>query len=352
MRMRGVGVSLVLLGVCASAWAEQDFYGIRMRNEAWARYMVLQEKSAIYVDDLLEGPILDHVVHAEGSAKPLEEGRLEFRITVFNDAGADLAAGYEDRDFFIVTKSGKKYSLVDTQEDIVSVPARSKATFTPSSGNLVLKNSDIEMIGVSFELGSTYVFLFPWSRKEAVTKLISPPPPAEPIEDGKRGPEFKREKSKSKQDFWSWLSSHKKNKDVKPIGKQPPPVPAPSPMGAAPAGRAPEPAGSESREKLDRAIQNFKYVPSDGDDETPSALGPPVRSNAEVISYDSQYQFLTLNLGQRDGLQPNMTLSVLRDGQLVAKAKVRQVRAAVAAASVLPETARGEVRAGDRIAFG
>ncbi len=351
MNKRWVWVSLVFLACSSSARAEQDFYGIQMRNEAWARYMVRQEKSEVYVDDLVEGPILSHVIHAEGSAKPLDEDKLDIRITVFNDSTKAIPAEYNLRDFYLYTSAGKKYSLVDTQEEIVRIDPRSKATFTPSAGNLVLKNSEIEMVVVSFDLGQTQLFLFPWSKKDAINKLVSPLPPELPLEEPTQ--EFKRAagKTSSKKDLWSWLASKKKNKSPRRSDQ---PIQAAS-VEAAPAARAPEPAGSGSDERLHRSIKNFVYEPSDGSAGVPEEeqmLGPTVGGDAQVISFDREYNFLTLNLGERDGLKRNMTLSIVRDGKLVAKARVKQVRAAVAAATLLPETMHGEVRAGDRISFG
>jgi hypothetical protein len=76
---------------------------------------------------------------------------------------------------------------------------------------------------------------------------------------------------------------------------------------------------------------------------------PDTRSEAYVIGYNKAYNFITLNMGSKDGLKKNVTVAVVRDGKLVAKARIKQLRESVAAATVLPGTLRSDIQAGDQI---
>ena len=68
-----------------------------------------------------------------------------------------------------------------------------------------------------------------------------------------------------------------------------------------------------------------------------------------MVGFDKEYGFITLNIGKRDGLRKNTLVAVMREGRLVAKAKVRQLRDAFSAATVI--SSRGEIRPGDKIAL-
>jgi hypothetical protein len=346
MKKRSSWVFGVCLLVSTSAWAEQDFYGIQMLNEDWARELALGQGPLADHEDLRDGPALSHAVRGEAFLKPLGQDRLDFSVTVYNDSGRAIASEYDLRDFFLYTSDGKKYPLLDTDEDSpLSIEPGSKAVFTPSLGNLRLKNSEVQMIQCSFDLGDTRVFLFPWSMKDKVSKLVSPPAPVTPPKEKVGlGPK----KKTPKRNFWDWPPAKK----TSPGANEKEPVkPTAVEKAAAPSARAPQPAGSQAR--LDSAIRNFVYVPADGKNEPalPSSPSVPSRGEARVIDFNKEYNFITLNLGQNDGLQNNMVVSVVREGRLVAKARVKQVREAVAAAALLPETVRSDVRAGDQIAF-
>ena len=61
---------------------------------------------------------------------------------------------------------------------------------------------------------------------------------------------------------------------------------------------------------------------------------------------------MTLNAGSRDGLRGDMVLDILRDGRMIAKARVKQIREAVSAATVLPEFFRADIKSGDQVSLG
>ena len=365
---------LLFLFVSARAFAEQDFYGIQFANEKWARALILKQGEPD-MEELASGPILNHSIRAEASLKETEDNHIAFNVTVFNDMDSSISVDYRFRDFYILTKDGRKYSLVDTEEDLPStLDGRSKMSFAPSFGNLTIRNNDVEMVVCSFDLGRIKVVLLPWSKKEAVAKVVSPEPPPmavveEPAATPKKGvkkvsppkkksvPESGPRVKTPKRNFWDWLALDKDApKDLRKAPVMPTavekrsasPVPAPAPE-------------LKPEEKLNQAIQNFKYVPSDNSaGSAPASYSAPVsapanasavREEAHVIGFNKLYNFVTLNLGKQDGLQKNAMLSIVRDGKVLAKARVKQIRDGVAAASVLPDSVRGEIKAGDGVAF-
>jgi len=374
MKNRALWLSALFILFSASAWAEQDFYGIQMRDEEWAKALVLNSGNPD-PNDLLAGPVLNHLIHAEASLKEIADRHLSFRMTVFNDTNQIVPVDYHLRDFLVYTREGKKYSLIDIEEDLPSfIDPRSKASFAPSFGNLTLSNSDVQMIVCSFDLGKTKVILFPWSMKDKVSKLVSPEPPPPPVKPEKKRTQRKDAPHKEpqkmeavpekgprvktpKRNFWDWVGLGNKDRVTPEELKRAPVMPTAveAPVPAAAAGRAPGGELSlETQKKLDRAIESFKYAPA-GNVATHSAsvtaASAAPRSEAQVIEFNRSYNFVTLNLGEQDGLQNGTTLSIVRGGKLVAKAKVKQVRPAVSAATLLPGTVRSEVRAGDAVSF-
>ena len=367
---RSAYIALFFILISGGAQAEQDFYGIQMKDEAWARALVLNQGSP-NTADLFEGPVVNHAIHAEASLKEVADRRIHFLLTVFNDSSAQVPIDYHLRDFQVYTREGKKYSLIDTEEDLPAfIDPRSKMSFAPSFGNLSLSNSDVEMIVCSFNLGKTRVILFPWSKKDRVSKLVSPSAPPAPVSQEKkrvsRG-EPKKERPEPRQgprvktpkrDFWDWLALGNKDRVTPEELRRAPVMPTAvdAPVPAVAGGRAPGgDLSPETQKKLDQAIQGFVYAPAgtvSASSSVASETDPQTaRSEARVIDFNRPYNFVTLNLGEQDGLKNGTTLSIVRDGKLVARAQVKQVRAAVSAATLLPGTARSEVRAGDVVSF-
>ena len=337
--------SLLLL-LPTACRAEQDFYGIQMKNELWAQNLVLGTGPTADSQDLTEGPVLNHAIHAEASLRAAGDERLDFRVNVVNDSASEISSDYRYRDFFIYTKDGRKYSLIDENEDsrLNTVGPKSSRIFSPSLGNLKIYSEDVRMVSCSFDLGKTQIFLFPWSRKEEINRLTSPAPPPEPV---KPSPPV-RHKAKPSQ-------------DSAPLVK-------PAPVNTIPSVASVPQTQPSSRARLDQAIKNFVYKPASERVPEPqeSAASPrqtavppahvespseDAHSEAHVINVDKKYNFVTLNMGSKDGLKQNMAFNILRDGKTVAQAKVKQLRDRVAAAILLPGTVRSEVRPGDKIAL-
>src|SRR3989338_5863507 len=108
-------LSLALL-FPVSAYAEQDFYGIHMKNEVWARNLVLKQGEAD-PQELWQGPVLNHAVRGEASLKEITEKHLDFKVTVFNDSDVPVQADPNLRDFIVYTRDGRKFPLIDEDED-------------------------------------------------------------------------------------------------------------------------------------------------------------------------------------------------------------------------------------------
>ena len=362
-------LSALFLLTAASASAEQDFYGIQMKNERWAKNLVWNAAPAANQADLLEGPVLSHDITAEASLKEIADERIDFRVTVFNGSFVPISTDYHFRDFFITARDGRKYPLIDSQtrSELDIIEPKASVTFNPSLGNLRLKNKDVMLIECSFDLGKTKVFLFPWSQKDVVSKLLSPPPP-EISETGTRGRGTSQESSKAKwktpkRNFWERLSGHKTHKaarkGVSPESSGPPPASKRASMNPQAAPQAPAPSGARTPNRLEDAIKNFVYVPANTTGQvartlTGSAANAPgagPRAEAHVIGFNKTYSFVTLNVGSRDGLRDNMVLSILQNGRTVAKARVKELREAVSAAALIPETVKAEIRPGDQVSL-
>lgn len=308
---------LLLSTVCC---AEQDFYGIQMKNELWAQNLVLGTGPQADPKDLNAGPILSHQIHAEASLKPLTDNRLDFQVNVINDSRMPIVSDYRYRDFFIYTRDGSKYSLIDGEDNprLDSIEPKSSRVFNPSLGKLNIQNDQVRMIRCSFDVGRIQIFLFPWSKKEAVARLVSP----EPL------PELQAQNAK-------WLRKSDKERVS---------------------------SASPTRERLNQAIKNFIYKPASvanapiqpqnnrSADENLAAV-PEIRAEAHVISYNKTYNFITLDIGLEDGLRQDMAVSILRNGKTVAKAQVKRLRDNFAAAILLPGTIQTEIHPGDKISF-
>ena len=340
MRARCALAVLSLLLCASTALAEQDFYGIKMRNDLWARNLVLNAGPKADDKDLFQGPILDPTVFAEALVRPSGD-HTEFMLNVVNNSPQAIPTEYDARDYFLYLKNGKKIPLIDpeAQANLVSVEPKKSMQFTPSLGNLKVRSDEIRMIECSFDLGRTRLFLFPASYKKAINALKNPPLPLVPAKGAKAAP----------RNFWEWMG-------MKPKASKVPSA---------------DPGGAGTRDRIDKAIHDFKYVPTpaplapapassaiarkekniDRELVVPSTPPEAVRTEARVIEYNKTYNYITLNLGARDGLYPDMLLNILRNGRLVAQARVRQLRDDVSAAAILPEFRTSDVRPGDLVAF-
>ena len=72
-----------------------------------------------------------------------------------------------------------------------------------------------------------------------------------------------------------------------------------------------------------------------------------------VLAYNQAYNFVVLNLGARNGVEPNSEMLVLRDGTLIGKIRVSSVEPATAIADIMTNSlARGvQVQPGDSVIY-
>jgi len=73
-----------------------------------------------------------------------------------------------------------------------------------------------------------------------------------------------------------------------------------------------------------------------------------------VLAYNQAYNFVVLNLGARNGVEPNSEMLVLRDGTLIGKIRISSVEPATAIGDIITNSlARGvQVQTGDSVIYG
>jgi hypothetical protein len=72
-----------------------------------------------------------------------------------------------------------------------------------------------------------------------------------------------------------------------------------------------------------------------------------------VLAYNQAYNFVVLNLGARNGVEPNSEMLVLRDGTLIGKIRISSVEPATAIGDIITNSlARGvQVQPGDSVIY-
>lgn len=88
-----------------------------------------------------------------------------------------------------------------------------------------------------------------------------------------------------------------------------------------------------------------------GDRDSASAHRTGVRGT--VLAYNQAYNFVVLNLGARNGVEPNSEMLVLRDGTLIGKIRISSVEPATAIGDIITNSlARGvQVQSGDTVIY-
>src|SRR5438045_1949599 len=81
------------------------------------------------------------------------------------------------------------------------------------------------------------------------------------------------------------------------------------------------------------------------------ARRPGVRGN--VLAVNQAYNFVVLNLGARQGVEPNSEMLVLREGTLIGKIRISSVEPATAIGDIITSSlARGvQVQPGDTVVY-
>jgi hypothetical protein len=75
--------------------------------------------------------------------------------------------------------------------------------------------------------------------------------------------------------------------------------------------------------------------------------------HGSVLAYNQAYNFVVLNLGARNGVEPNSEMLVLRDGTLIGKIRISSVEPATAIGDIMTNSlARGvQVQPGDNVIY-
>ena len=78
-----------------------------------------------------------------------------------------------------------------------------------------------------------------------------------------------------------------------------------------------------------------------------SALVPP--SEGKVLVVNREFKFVVVNLGERDGMKAGRFLDISREGRPVARVQVERVYDNMAAANMLPEATKADIKEGDQV---
>ncbi len=384
--------------------AATHFYGVKMKSESYARMLSEQELKGL-PDSLEAHPGMDKNIFAQAQlVHSLGERRLE--IQVYNHTDRPLSTRYALADYSVITQDGQRHELKDPavvwHPATESIPPQRSATFVPRFGNSRVRNEDIRLVVCSFNLDETKIVLFPVQRQVRVPAQLQAAPPAaeEPM---KAAPAAAKKHSESR---FPWLNLLGRNKEKTDIQKSEPPEEAPAPaekQTVAPAA-AQEPAPTKpwldfrskdkpqeepaTPEKKGRPWFDFrkkgeevkaaapkketlaapsKEVTTPGkphkpwinfnkksdDDKAPVVLGnvklvmKSYGSAAQVLEVNRIYGFVVLNAGSKEGLKKDDVILLLRNGKLISRAVVQQLKEDVAAAYIVPQYSKDAPQVGD-----
>ena len=106
----------------------------------------------------------------------------------------------------------------------------------------------------------------------------------------------------------------------------------------------PKAAKSESKKRRDHETANTQRE---------SASSHRAGVHGTVLAYNQAYNFVVLNLGARNGVEPNSEMLVLREGTLIGKIRISSVEPATAIGDIITNSlARGvEIQPGDSVIY-
>jgi hypothetical protein len=102
---------------------------------------------------------------------------------------------------------------------------------------------------------------------------------------------------------------------------------------------------------LDRTIQNLKARLADLTDLDYPGPEMPAGLRGKVLVADPKFDFVVLNIGQKEGVLEAGRFLVNRNGKLIAKLKVKSVQSDRAIANVMPGWNLSEVMEGDEVFY-
>lgn len=77
----------------------------------------------------------------------------------------------------------------------------------------------------------------------------------------------------------------------------------------------------------------------------------PVGTKGKVIAVDPKYNFVVLDIGSNQGLEPKAKMLINRDGKLIAKVRITSVEPNRSVANVMPEWQQEEIMEGDQVLY-
>lgn len=92
-------------------------------------------------------------------------------------------------------------------------------------------------------------------------------------------------------------------------------------------------------------VQLSRYVGPELDPKMPRGL------HGKVVAVDPRYDFVVLDVGEKQGVVPNGKLLVDRDGKLVGKLRVTKVEPNRSIANILPDWKQSDIMEGDQVVY-
>jgi hypothetical protein len=83
----------------------------------------------------------------------------------------------------------------------------------------------------------------------------------------------------------------------------------------------------------------------------PSEPPLPAGTKGKVVAVDPKYDFVVIDIGANQGLVPDASMLVNRDGRLVAKVKITRVEPNRAIANIMPEWKQEDILEGDQVVY-
>lgn len=90
-------------------------------------------------------------------------------------------------------------------------------------------------------------------------------------------------------------------------------------------------------------------APLEGATALPVAAVSSLPSSGQVVVVNREYDFIVINLGKNHGLSIGQEFQVVRDNEILGRVKVEKVYDELAAAAILPESQKDNIREGDTV---
>jgi DNA repair exonuclease SbcCD ATPase subunit len=99
--------------------------------------------------------------------------------------------------------------------------------------------------------------------------------------------------------------------------------------------------------ELDKVVVNKGEAASEASMAT--ALAPTANKEGQVIVVNREYDFIVMNLGKNQGLEIGQQFQVVRGDDVLGWVKVEKVYDELAAAAILPQSQKEQIREGDAV---